>query len=107
VPLIPDGTRFALPPDYEWRESLRSRLEAVLHAWGFDAVQTPALEVYDAYHPQAEKSFKLIDRDGSVLALRGDFTTAVFRMVRAVYPDGPWPLRLRYSGTLWIRSRDA
>lgn len=107
MPLIPDGTRFALPPDYEWRENLRSRLEAVLHAWGFDAVQTPALEVYDPHHPQAEKSFKLIDRDGSVLALRGDFTTAVFRMVRAVYPDGPWPLRLRYSGTLWIRSRDA
>ncbi len=105
--LIPDGTRFSLPPECEWREDLRARLEGVLRAWGYDAVQTPALEVYDPHHPQAEKGFKLVDRDGSVLALRGDFTTAVATMVRAVYPDGPWPLRLRYSGTLWVRSRDA
>ena len=105
--LIPDGTRFSLPPECEWREALRARLEGVLRAWGYDAVQTPSLEVYDPYHPQAEKGFKLVDRDGSVLALRGDFTTAVATMVRAVYPDGPWPLRLRYSGTLWVRSRDA
>lgn len=105
--LIPDGTRFSLPPECEWREELRARLEGVLRAWGYDAVQTPALEVYDPHHPQAEKGFKLVDRDGSVLALRGDFTTAVATMVRAVYPDGPWPLRLRYSGALWVRSRDA
>jgi ATP phosphoribosyltransferase regulatory subunit len=105
--LIPDGTRFSLPPECEWREDLRARLEGVLRAWGYDAVQTPALEVYDPHHPQAEKGFKLVDRDGSVLALRGDFTTAVATMVRTVYPDGPWPLRLRYSGTLWVRSRDA
>jgi ATP phosphoribosyltransferase regulatory subunit len=96
-----------LPPECEWREDLRARLESVLRAWGYDAVQTPALEVYDPHHPQAEKGFKLVDRDGSVLALRADFTTAVATMVRAAFPDGPWPLRLRYSGTLWVRSRDA
>ena len=107
MPLIPDGTRFSLPPEWEWREALRSKLEQVFHAWGYEAVQTPALEHYDPHHPLSEKSFKLVDRDGSVLALRGEFTTAISRLVRSSFPDGPWPLRLRYSGSLWIRTRDA
>jgi ATP phosphoribosyltransferase regulatory subunit len=107
VPLIPDGTRFTLPNEQRWREELRMKLEAVLHAWGYDAVQTPALEVYDPHHPQAEKSFKLVDRDGTVLALRGEYTTAIGSLVRAAYTSAAFPLRLRYSGALWVRTRDA
>ncbi len=105
--LIPDGTRFTLPPEWEWRETLRSKLEGVLGAWGYEAVQTPSLEVYDPAHPQADKSFKLVDRDGTVLALRGEYTTAISSLVRANFPEGPFPLRLRYAGQLWTRARDA
>ncbi len=105
--LIPDGTRFTLPPEWEWRETLRSKLEGVLSAWGYEAVQTPSLEVYDPNHPQADKSFKLVDRDGTVLALRGEYTTAISGLVRANFPQGPFPLRLRYAGQLWTRARDA
>jgi ATP phosphoribosyltransferase regulatory subunit len=105
--LIPDGTRFTLPPEWEWRETLRSKLEGVLSAWGYEAVQTPSLEVYDPTHPQADKSFKLVDRDGTVLALRGEYTTAISNLVRANFPEGPFPLRLRYAGQLWTRARDA
>ncbi len=105
--LIPDGTRFTLPPEWEWRETLRTKLERVLSAWGYEAVQTPSLEVYDPSHPQADKSFKLVDRDGTVLALRGEYTTAISSLVRANFPEGPFPLRLRYAGQLWTRARDA
>jgi ATP phosphoribosyltransferase regulatory subunit len=107
MPLIPDGTRYSLPPEWEWRESLRETLENLFHAWGYEAVHTPALEVHDSGHPLSEKSFKLIDRDGTVLALRSEFTTAISHLVRGSFPNGPWPLRLRYSGNLWIRTRDA
>ena len=107
VPLIPDGTRFTLPKEHAWREALRTKLEAVLHGWGYEAVQTPALEVYDPHHPQSEKSFKLVDRDGTVLALRGEYTTAIGNLVRAAYTSAAFPLRLRYSGPLWVRTRDA
>ena len=107
MPLIPDGTRFTLPAEAAWREALRSRLETVLHSWGYDGVQTPALEVFDANHPQADKSFKLVDRDGSVLALRGEYTTAIGNLVRSAFPRADAPLRLRYSGALWVQRRDA
>jgi ATP phosphoribosyltransferase regulatory subunit len=107
VPLIPAGTRFSLPQEWEWRESLRALIEDLFRSWGYSAVQTPSLEVYDPAHPQAEAAFKLVDRDGSVLALRGEYTTAVSDLVRAAFPDGPWPLRLRYAGNLWMRSSNA
>ncbi len=104
--LIPDGTRYYPPKDETWREALRSKLERVLHLWGFDPVQTPALEVFNPVHPLADKGFKLVDRDGTVLMLRGEYTTSVANLVRTL-SEPTYPVRLRYSGTLWVRTRDA
>jgi ATP phosphoribosyltransferase regulatory subunit len=106
VRLIPDGTRYYPPKDETWREHLRSKLERVLHLWGFEPVQTPALEVFNPVHPLADKGFKLVDRDGTVLMLRGEYTTSVANLVRTL-PEPTYPVRLRYSGTLWVRTRDA
>jgi ATP phosphoribosyltransferase regulatory subunit len=106
VRLIPDGTRYSPPQEETWRETLRQKLEAVLHLWGYDPVQTPALEVFDPHHPLADKGFKLVDRDGTVLMLRGEYTTSVARLVQTL-PTPTYPVRLRYAGTLWVRTRDA
>lgn len=105
--LLPDGTRHSLPPEWEWRERLRERLERLFGAWGYEAVQTPAIERFESAHPLSDRGFKLVDRDGSVLALRGEYTSAIGALVRSHFPRGPWPLRLRYAGQLWIRTRDA
>ena len=104
--LIPDGTRYYPPQDEAWREQLRAKLERVLHLWGFEPVQTPSLEVFEPRHPLADESFKLIDRDGTVLMLRGEYTTSIGNLVRTL-PEPTFPLRLRYAGTLWVRTRDA
>jgi ATP phosphoribosyltransferase regulatory subunit len=104
--LIPDGTRYSPPQEESWRERLRQKLESVLHLWGYDPVQTPALEVFDPHHPLAEKGFKLVDRDGTVLMLRGEYTTSVAQLVQTL-PTPTYPVRLRYAGTLWVRTRDA
>jgi ATP phosphoribosyltransferase regulatory subunit len=104
--LIPDGTRYSTPREETWREHLRQKLESVLHLWGYDPVQTPALEVFNPHHPLAEKGFKLVDRDGTVLMLRGEYTTSVAQLVQTL-PTPTYPVRLRYAGTLWVRTRDA
>ncbi|ADV67791.1 ATP phosphoribosyltransferase regulatory subunit [Deinococcus maricopensis] len=103
--LTPDGTRDVLPPEWAWREHLRSRLHAYFGAFGYQGVELPALEFQDHAHPQDARAFKLIDRDGRVLALRSEFTTAVLRLVRSRFPDGPFPLRLQYGGRLWLRAQ--
>lgn len=101
---IPEGTRDVLPPEWSQREALRARLAATFSAWGYRGVEVPALEYARATHPQDALAFKLIDSGGQVLALRSEFTTAVGRLARSRFPDGPFPLRLQYSGRLWLRA---
>lgn len=101
---VPEGTRDVLPPEWQWREHLRTRLAAEFAAWGYRGVEVPALEFAEGGHPQSARAFKLIDSGGEVLALRSEFTTAVGRLARARFPDGPFPLRLQYGGRLWLRS---
>lgn len=101
---IPEGTRDVLPPEWSQREALRARLSACFSAWGYRGVEVPALEFARADHPQDALAFKLIDSGGQVLSLRSEFTTAVGRLVRSRFPQGPFPLRLQYGGRLWLRA---
>ncbi|WP_240730754.1 ATP phosphoribosyltransferase regulatory subunit [Deinococcus sp. S9] len=101
---VPQGTRDVLPPEWAWREHLRTRLAGVFAAWGYRGVEVPALEFASEAHPQNARAFKLIDTGGEVLALRSEFTTAIGRLVQARFPEGPFPLRLQYGGRLWLRT---
>ncbi|MBZ9714262.1 ATP phosphoribosyltransferase regulatory subunit [Deinococcus multiflagellatus] len=101
---IPEGTRDVLPPEWAQREAIRAQLSACFGRWGYRGVEVPALEYASPQHPQDALAFKLIDSGGQVLALRSEFTTAVGRLVRARFPQGPFPLRLQYSGRLWLRA---
>ncbi|GGR46949.1 ATP phosphoribosyltransferase regulatory subunit [Deinococcus seoulensis] len=104
---IPEGTRDVLPPEWSQREALRARLSACFSAWGYRGVEVPALEFARADHPQDALAFKLIDSGGEVLSLRSEFTTAVGRLVRSRFPQGPFPLRLQYGGRLWLRAMNS
>ncbi|AWT36096.1 ATP phosphoribosyltransferase regulatory subunit [Deinococcus arenae] len=101
---IPEGTRDVLPPEWAQREAIRAQLSGLFSRWGYRGVEVPALEYASAHHPQDAVAFKLIDSGGQVLSLRSEFTTAVGRLVRTRYPHGPFPLRLQYSGRLWLRA---
>ena len=102
---LPEGTRDVLPPEWAWREYLRSQLSGQFARHGYRGVDVPTLEFQDAAHPQDATAFKLIDRDGSVLALRSEFTTAIAQLARRRFPEGPFPLRLQYAGRLWLRGQ--
>ena len=100
--ILPPGTRDVLPAEWALRSQLRGRLSAEFAAWGYQGIELPALELHDPQHPQQGRAFKLIDRGGEVLTLRSEFTTAVRRLVRTQFADGPFPLRLQYGGRLWL-----
>ncbi len=103
--MIPEGTRYYLPPEAQARLQLTQRWRELFAAWGYAPVELPALEVYDPEHPLAERAFKLVDKSGRVLALRSEFTTALVRMVRT-QPQLPGPQRLQYAGRLWLRDSE-
>ena len=101
----PEGTRDVLPPEWAQREHLRARLSGLFSAWGYRGVEVPSLEYASAAHPQDARAFKLIDSGGEVLALRSEFTTAIGSLVARRFPQGPFPVRLQYSGRLWLRAQ--
>jgi ATP phosphoribosyltransferase regulatory subunit len=106
--MIPEGTRYFLPPEARLRRELQERLAGLLYGWGYEPVELPSLEVYDPQHALAERAFKLVDKTGEVLALRSEFTTAVAGLLRS---NGRLvigqPVRLQYAGNLWLREANA
>lgn len=106
IPMIPEGTRYHLPPEARLRRELAGRLTELFHGWGYELVELPALELYDTRHVLAERSFKLVDKTGDVLALRADFTSALANLVEA-FPPERYPARYQYAGQVWLREADA
>jgi ATP phosphoribosyltransferase regulatory subunit len=102
--MIPEGTRYHLPPEARLRRELAHRLTGLFELWGYELVEMPALEVYEPGHVLAERSFKLVDKTGDVLALRSDFTSALARLLESYKPS--YPARFQYAGQVWLREAD-
>lgn len=72
-------------------------------AWGYEYLATPLVEPLDTVAAgvgggrQADL-FRFMDADGSLLALVGERTVSVARVVATQLQAGPFPLRLCYSG---------
>jgi ATP phosphoribosyltransferase regulatory subunit len=85
---------------------MRATQEAVLaemRRWGYRSVVTPTLERLDALAAgldaeERRRLFKLTDADGSVLAVVGERTVPVARVVAGQLRSAPLPLRLCYAG---------
>jgi ATP phosphoribosyltransferase regulatory subunit len=63
---------------------------------GYEEVIPPAIEAADVFGPEA---FRALDRSGTVIALRADFTAQVAR-IAATRLAGMSPLRLYYRGSI-------
>ncbi|GAA5334034.1 ATP phosphoribosyltransferase regulatory subunit [Thermus hydrothermalis] len=103
--MIPEGTRFLLPPEARLKAELQGRLQKLFWQHGYEPVELPALEAFDPGHPLAERAFKLVDKTGEVLALRSEFTTLLAKLLRPHLKEGVH--RFQYAGALWLREGDA
>jgi ATP phosphoribosyltransferase regulatory subunit len=84
------------------RRAADACLEAFL-AWGYGLVDTPLAEPLDTIAagvgPEGQRQlFRFMDSDGRLLALVGERTVSVARVVATQLRDGPFPLRLCYAG---------
>lgn len=103
--MIPEGTRFLLPPEARLKAKVMGQLQALFLGHGYEPVELPALENYDPLHPLAERAFKLVDKTGEVLALRSEFTTLLAKLLQPHLGEGVY--RFQYAGPLWLREADA
>ena len=104
----PQGTRELLPRDLLQQERLRRVVLDIFHSWSYQTVLPPSLEnlsLLGQVRPEfIDESFRVIDSDGHLLALRPDLTIPLARLAATRLKELPRPLRLCYAATIFRRS---
>ncbi len=103
---LPVGSRDLLPDACRRREQLVATLMATFDRWGYEPVQTPAVEYFEVLGrglapSERERCVRFIEAGtGSLVSLRSDVTPQIARMVaqRGAHRVGEGKcLRLRYA----------
>ncbi len=100
-PVAPRGFRDVLFDEADERAALVAVLSDVASSWGYRPVQTPVVEQYALLEAAAGGSlegtaFRLLDVDGTLLALRPEMTLPIARVVASRLASEPGPHRVRY-----------
>ncbi|MCL5950290.1 MAG: histidine--tRNA ligase [Chloroflexi bacterium] len=109
-PRVPRGMRDILPQKMILRQYVIGRVESVFQRFGFEPLQTPALELRETlmgkYGPDAEKLiYDAQHREGKEeLSLRYDLTVPLTRIV-AMYPDLVKPFKRYQIAPVWRAER--
>lgn len=85
-PRLYSGLRDRLPEQMVYRNFVTDQLRSVFEKYGFEPLETPAIEYYDIltgkYGQEAENLiYRLAHRDGNTLALRYDLTVPLARTI--------------------------
>lgn len=102
----PEGTSDLLPTQCAQKESIENSIAGVFESYGYQVVETPVMQYYDAYDTPTSKMeqemlYKFFDNEGRIMVLRPDVTTSLARMVATKLAQGPFPLRMHYSGKVF------
>lgn len=101
----PLGMRDTLPELHEAKERVRSNIEKEMKLWGFQFIETPALEYYETVGAASaildQQLFKLLDQQGHTLVLRPDMTAPIARVAASKLFKDQVPLRLAYSANVY------
>lgn len=97
------GFRDVLPEEAEVLRQAQESLLAEMRRWGYRQVITPLVEGMDVLEAglgpeQRRRLFKFTDPRGDIVALVGERTVPVARLVAGKLRGAPLPLRLSYGG---------
>src|SRR3990172_11160208 len=100
----PKGFRDFLPEDAKLRALVLEKIKATLERFGFEPLETPALEFADTlrgkYGDEEKLIFEFSDRGGRQVALRFDQTVPLARVV-ASNPDLIKPFKRYQTQPVW------
>ncbi|MEM1431113.1 MAG: histidine--tRNA ligase [Pseudomonadota bacterium] len=103
----PKGFRDYFGPDLVERKTMLDRIAEVYHLYGFDPLETSAVETVEAlgkFLPDVDRPNEGVfawDEDGDWLALRYDLTAPLARVAAQYRQDLPTPYRRYAMGPVW------
>ncbi|HEY6140653.1 MAG TPA: ATP phosphoribosyltransferase regulatory subunit [Thermoanaerobaculia bacterium] len=103
TPRYPIGVRALLVEEAARRRRIETRFIDALERAGFAEVVLPIIDYVEPYaeivdRDSTRKSYRFIDREGELVAVRSDFTPMLARALAPAMRDDELPLRLFYRG---------
>lgn len=98
---LPCGVRDLFLEDAAKLSKLMVTWRQLFESWAYTEIMPPTYEHYDVLMAGSDadferRIFRVLDREGNILALRPDITTQVARIVGTKLHDLPLPLRFYY-----------
>jgi ATP phosphoribosyltransferase regulatory subunit len=97
---IPSGLRYFFGREARIRRAIEATALAVFEGWSYEEITTPAVDYYSLFEQgmgnEASNSFRFMDTDGRLIALRPDVTSGVARAAVTLLKRRERPLRLWY-----------
>src|SRR5215470_16876651 len=103
---IPAGVQYFFDEEVKLRRYVERRAMEVFAGWSYDEIILPMFDYHDLFargmgEEKAERTYRFVDRDGALLALRPELTSLVARTVATRFIKRERPIRLCYSGEVF------
>lgn len=103
---VPQGMRDLITTECNKKEELKKKFENIFCHYGYQPIETPAIEYFDvyqnAYEEAKEEDFYLFfDQYGKTLALRSDMTIPIARVCASKFANAKPPFRFRYCSDVF------
>ena len=103
---IPAGVQYFFDDEVRLRRRVERSAMEVFAGWSYDEIILPIFDYHDLFArgmgaEKAERTYRFVDRDGALLALRPELTSLVARTVATRFKDKLRPVRLCYSGEVF------
>jgi len=97
---VPPGVQCFVGEEARRRRRVEEAVVSVFEGWDYEEIIPPLFDYADVFAGEAlaPRTYSFVGRDGSVLALRPDFTSLLAKIAAGRLRDRKAPLRLYYSG---------
>ncbi len=97
---VPPGVQCFVGAEARRRRRVEETVVSVFEGWDYEEIIPPLFDYADVFASEAlaPRTYSFVGRDGSVLALRPDFTSLLAKIAAGRLRDRPAPMRLYYSG---------